>query len=251
MPRRLITAVLTAVVVALGGASSALADQATLLDFVDPIPPGETATWTFTLVVVGAGIPNVAYENAESFAAGETVTATITPIVEPAGFGTVELVGSDTLTGTASEEWNTGENGELGEIVFGPELSLRYTAPSLGELGCTDHPGETFRGHVGVLADFNGETGTRAHVDPLLSGQGWVGAAVPLEFTCPPAESAPAPADLADLTPPPTDTSPATAAPGEARPLWALLAVLVIVGLAVDSYRRITGSRLRRSRRTT
>ena len=64
MPRRLATAIVTAMVVALGGASSALADQATLLDFVEPIPPGETATWTFTLVVAGAGIPNVAYENA-------------------------------------------------------------------------------------------------------------------------------------------------------------------------------------------
>lgn len=248
MPRRLVAALVTAVVVAVGGASSAHADQATLLDFVESIPPGETAVWTFTLVVAGAGIPNVAYENAESFAAGETVTATITPIVEPAGFGTAELVGSGTLTGTASDDWNTGENGEVGEIVFGPELSLRYTAPSLGDLGCTDHPGETFRGHVGVQAEFIGETGTLAHVDPLLGGQGWVGAAVPLEFTCPPAESGPAPVDLADLTPPPTDTSPATAAPEGARPLWALLAVVVIVGIAVDSYRRIAGSRLRRSR---
>jgi hypothetical protein len=247
MPRRLVTAAVTAVVVALAGASTAHADQATLLDFVESIPPGEAAVWTFTLVVAGAGIPNVAYENADSFVAGETVTATITPIVEPAGFGTVELVGGGTLTGTASDDWNTGEGGEIGAIVFGPELSLRYTAPSLGDLACTDHPGETFYGHVGVLADFSGETGTLAQVDPLLGGQGWVGAAVPLKFTCPPAESAPDPADPADLTPPPTDASPATAASHEARPLWALLAVLVIVGFAVVALSQIAGSRLRRS----
>jgi hypothetical protein len=245
MPRSLVAAVVTAIVVALGGASYAQADQATLLDFVDSISPGETADWTFTLVIAGHGIPNVAYENAESFAAGETVSATITPVVEPAGFGTVELVGSSTLTGIASDDWKTGENGEFGDITFGPEFSLRYTAPSLGDLGCTDHPGETFYGHVGVLADFIGDAGTLAHVDPMLGGRGWVGAAVPLEIICPLAESTPAPADLADITPPPTDTSPASAAPEGARPLWALLAILVIVGVAVVADSRMGDSRLR------
>lgn len=247
MPRSLIAAVVAAIVVAVGGASNAQADQATLLDFVDSIPPGETAEWTFTLVVVGAGIPNVAYENAESFAAGETVTATITPIVEPAGFGTVDLVGSGTLTGTAPDDWKAGEVGEFGDIFFGPELSLRYTAPSLGDLGCADHPGETFRGHVGVLADFKGDAGTLAHVDPLLGGQGWVGAAVPLGVTCPLAGSTATPADLADLTPPPTDALPASAAPEGAPPLWALLAVLVVVGVAVVACSGFGGSRIRRS----
>lgn len=244
MPRSLVAAVVTAVVVAIGGASNAQADQATLLDFVGSIPPGETAEWTFTLVIAGHGIPNVAYENAESFAAGESVTATISPVVEPAGFGTVELVGSGALTGTASDDWNTGEHGEFGDITFGPAFSLRYTAPSLGDLGCADHPGETFYGHVGVLADFAGDTGTLAHVDPLLGGQGWVGAAVPLEITCPLAESTPAPADLADITPPPTDTLPASAAPEGAPRLLALLTILVIVGVAVVAYARM-GARLR------
>ena len=145
------------------------------------------------------------------------------------------------------DDWKAGEVGEFGDIFFGPELSLRYTAPSLGDLGCADHPGETFRGHVGVLADFKGDAGTLAHVDPLLGGQGWVGAAVPLGVTCPLAESTATPADLADLTPPPTDALPASAAPEGAPPLWALLAVLVVVGVAVVACSGFGGSRIRRS----
>src|SRR4029079_9349006 len=80
MRRRLLTAIAMAMVLAAGGATSARADQAVLLDFVGPIPPGGTEEWSFTLAIAGHGIPNVAYENAESFAVGETVTAVITPV---------------------------------------------------------------------------------------------------------------------------------------------------------------------------
>ena len=223
MFRRLFAAGVTAAVLAFGGAPAVRGDQATLLDFVEQIGPGETAEWSFTLVIAAAGIPNVAYENADSFAVGETVTATITPIVQPDGFGTVELIGDHTLT---------GESGEFGEIAFTPQLTVRYTAPSLEELGCTDHPGERFFGHVGVLADFSGDAGTRAHIDPEMGGQGWVGAAVPLEFECPLGESTTSSAEpttsSAEQTLPPTDTSPAGAA-SRTPPAWTVLPLFAFV----------------------
>lgn len=232
MFRRLFAATLTAAVLAVGGAPAVRGDQATLLDFVEQIGPGETAEWSFTLVIVAAGIPNVAYENAESFVAGETVTATITPIVQPDGFGTVELIGDDTLTGTAPDDWKSGESGEFGDIAFTPQLTVRYTAPSLEELGCTDHPGETFYGHVGILADLIGDAGTRAHIDPEMGGQGWVGAAVPLEFECPLGESTTSSAlpttSSAEPTLPPTDTSPAGAA-SRTPPAWMALPMFALV----------------------
>src|SRR5262245_61469397 len=135
MQRRLVAAVVAAIVVSVGWASVAQADQATLPGYIGALAPGDTREGAFTLVVAGAGIPNVAYDHGASFAAGETVTATITPTVEPAGFGKVELISTDTLTGTVSADWNTGQYGEFGEIAFGPDVSLRYTAPSLGDLG--------------------------------------------------------------------------------------------------------------------
>jgi hypothetical protein len=217
MFRRLSAAAVTAAVLAFGGAPAVRGDQATLLDFVEQIGPGETAEWSFTLVIVGAGIPNVAYENADSFAAGETVTAMITPIVQPDGFGMVELIGDHTLTGT--------KTGEFGEIAFTPQVTLRYTAPSLEELGCTDHPGERFFGHVGVLADFVGDAGTRAHIDPEMGGQGWVGAAVPLEFECSLGEPT---TSSAEPTLPPTDTSPAGGA-GQTPATWTVLPLIALV----------------------
>ena len=232
MFRRLFAATVTAAVLAFGGAPAVRGDQATLLDFVEQIGPGETAEWSFTLVIAAAGLPNVAYENADSFAVGETVTATITPIVQPDGFGTVELIGDHTLTGTAPDDWKTGESGEFGDIAFTPQLTVRYTAPSLEELGCTDHPGEKFFGHVGVLADFSGDAGTRAHIDPEMGGQGWVGAAVPLEFECPPGESTTSSAEpttsSAQPTLPPTDTSPAGAA-SRTPPAWTVVPLLAFV----------------------
>ena len=231
MLRRLLAPVVMAVVFTVGGAQTVRADQAVLLDFVGPIAPGETAEWSFMLAVATAGIPNVAYENADSFAAGETVTATIAAVVEPEGFGTVELVSDDTLSGTASDDWNTGEGGEFGELEFAPGVTLRYTAPSLEQLGCDEHPGETFYGHVGVLADFIGDAGTKAHVDPLMGGQGWVGAAVPLEISCPPADTGAPPAGPAEQTLPPTDTAPSSTSEREAPPLWLVLAIPGVVGL--------------------
>jgi hypothetical protein len=225
MFRRLFAAAVTAAVLAFGGAPAVRGDQATLLDFVEQIGPGETAEWSFTLVIAAAGIPNVAYENADSFAVGETVTATITPIVQPDGFGTVELISDDTLTGTAPDDSKTGDSGEFGEITFTSQLTIRYTAPSLEELGCTDHPGERFFGHVGVLADFSGDAGTRAHIDPEMGGQGWVGAAVPLEFECPLGEPT---TSSAEPTLPPTDTSPAGTA-GRTPAAWMVLPLIAIV----------------------
>jgi hypothetical protein len=233
MLRRLLAPVVMAAVLAVGWAQTVRADQAVLLDFVGPIAPGETAEWSFTLAVGTAGIPNVAYENADSFAAGETVTATIAAVVEPEGFGTVELVSDDTLTGTASDDWNTGEVGEFGELEFAPGVTLRYTAPSLVELGCDENPGDTFYGHVGVLADFSGDAGTEAHVDPLLGGQGWVGAAVPVEISCPSAKTGAPPAGPAEQTLPPTDTSPLSTSEREVPPLWLALSIPVVVGLLV------------------
>ena len=243
--RRLLAPVVMAVVVAVGWAQSVRADQAVLLDFVGPISPGETAEWSFTLVVASAGIPNVAYENAERFAAGETVTATIAAVVEPAGFGTVELVSDDTLTGTTSDDWSTGEFGASGELEFAPEVTLSYTAPSLAQLGCVENPGETFYGHVGVLADFSGDAGTEAHIDPLLGGQGWVGAAVPLSITCPSAETGQRPAGAAELTPPPTDTAPSGATARADQPLRLLLPLALVLVLFVVAQARILGMRAR------
>jgi hypothetical protein len=234
--------VAAAAVLAVGWVDDARADQATLDDFLAPIAPGETEEWSFTLTIAKHGIPNVAYENAETFAVGETVIATITPVVEPEGFGAVALVSDDTLAGTTSDDWNTGEFGEFGELEFAPELTLRYTAPSLADLECTSNPGRTFYGHVGVLADFSGDVGTKAHVDPLLGGQGWVGPAVPLEITCPADETDPDPKDSADLTPPPTHTSPSGAATQRMRPLWPLLSTAVAVGLLVVALSRIRGT---------
>ena len=245
MLRRLLAPVVMAVVFTVGWAQTVRADQAVLLDFVGPIAPGETAEWSFTLAVATAGIPNVAYENVDSFAAGETVTATIAPVVEPEGFGIVELVSDDTLTGTASDDWNTGEVGEFGELEFAPGVTLRYTAPSLVELGCDENPGETFFGHIGVLADFSGDAGTEAHVDPLMGGQGWVGAAVPLEVTCPPADTGSLPPGQAEQTLPPTDTSPSSTSEREAPPLWLLLSVPLVVGLLVAARPGIRGMRPR------
>ena len=60
MFRRLFAAAVTAAVLAFGGAPAVRGDQATLLDFVEQIGPGETAEWSFTLVIAPAGIPNVA-----------------------------------------------------------------------------------------------------------------------------------------------------------------------------------------------
>ena len=245
MLRRLLAPVVMAVFVAGGWAQTVRADQAVLLDFVGPIAPGETAEWSFTLVVAGAGIPNVAYENAESFAKGETVTATIAPVIEPEGFGSVELLSDHTLTGTTSDDWNTGEFGEFGQIDFAPGVTLRYTAPSLEDLGCDENPGETFFGHVGVLADFIGDAGTEAHVDPLLGGQGWVGAAVPVEISCPSADTGAPPAGPAEQTLPPTDTAPSTTSEREAPPLWLLLSIPVVVGLLVAARSGIRGARAR------
>lgn len=245
MLRRLLAPVVMAVFVAVGWAQTVRADQAVLLDFVPPIAPGETAEWSFTLAVAGAGIPNVAYENADSFAVGETVTATIAPVIEPEGFGTVELLSEDTLTGTTSDDWNTGEFGEIGEIEFAPGVTLRYTAPSIERLGCDENPGETFYGHIGVLADFSGDAGTEAHVDPLMGGQGWVGAAVPLEVTCPPAETGSLPPGQAEQTLPPTDTSPSSTTARGAPPLWLVLSIPVVVGLLVAVRSRIRDLRVR------
>jgi hypothetical protein len=233
--RRLLAPLVMAVFVAVGWAQTVRADQAVLLDFVGPVAPGETAEWSFTLAVATAGIPNVAYENADSFAAGETVTATIAAVVEPEGFGTVELVSDDTLTGTASDDWNTGEVGQFGHLEFAPGVTLRYTAPSLEQLGCEENPGETFFGHVGVLANFSGDAGTEAHVDPLLGGQGWVGAAVPLEITCPSAGTDPSPAGPAEQTLPPTDTLPSSTTARAAPPPWLVLSIPVVVGLLVGA----------------
>jgi hypothetical protein len=245
MLRRLLAPVVMAVFVAVGWAQTVRADQAVLLDFVPPIAPGETAEWSFTLAVAGAGIPNVAYENAESFAVGETVTATIAPVIEPEGFGTVELLSEDTLTGTTSDDWNTGEFGEIGEIEFAPGVTLRYTAPSIEQLGCDENPGETFYGHIGVLADFSGDAGTEAHVDPLLGGQGWVGAAVPVEISCPSADTGAPPAGPAEQTPPPTDTAPSSTSEREAPPLWLLLSIPVVAGLLATARSGIRGMRPR------
>lgn len=247
MRRSLLTAVAMAMVLAAGGATSAQADQAVLLDFVGPISPGETEEWSFTLAIARHGIPNVAYENAESFAVGETVTAVITPVVEPKGFGSLELVSGDTLTGTTSDNSNTGE---FGELEFAPQVTLRYTAPSMADLGCTDHPGDTFRGHVGVLADFSGDAGTLAHIDPTMGGQGWVGAAVPVEVTCPLADSTPAPDDVADATLPPTDASPARTTSPAARLLALMLGVSVTVSLMVVGLSRLPAARPGRGRRS-
>jgi len=245
MLRRLLAPVVMAVVFTVGWAQTVRADQATLLDFVPPIAPGETAEWSFTLVVVGAGIPNVDYENAASFAVGETVTATIAPVVEPEGFGTLELLSDATLTGTTSDDWNTGESGEFGEIDFAPGVTLRYTAPSLEQLGCNENLGDTFYGHVGVLADFIGDAGTEAHVDPLLGGQGWVGAAVPVEISCPPADTGAPSADPAEQTLPPTDSLPSGTSEREAPPLWLLLSMPVVVGLLVAARFGTRGVRAR------
>jgi hypothetical protein len=237
MLRRLLAPVVMAVVFTVGWAQTVRADQATLLDFVPPIAPGETAEWSFTLVVVGAGIPNVAYENAETFADGETVTATIAPVIEPEGFGTVELLSDDTLTGT--------KPAEFGELEFAPGVTLRYTAPSLEDLACDENPGDTFYGHVGVLADFSGDAGTEAHVDPLLGGQGWVGAAVPVEISCPSADTGAPPEGPAEQTLPPTDTAPSSTSEREAPPLWLLLSIPVVVGLLVAARSGIRGVRAR------
>ncbi len=223
MYRKLLAASVMAVVLASTASPSVRADQAVLVDFVGPVAPGETIDWTFELVVAGAGLPNVVYENAESFAVGEMVTATITPVVEPGGFGTAELIGDATLVGTTSDDWNTGEYGEFGEIHFAPRVVLRYAAPSLADLGCADHPGVSFSGHVGVMADFRGDAGTLAHVDPLVNGQGWVGAAVPVEFECPVPESTTPPQGPMP-TPPPTDVEGVD--PGGPSPV-----VMVIHGL--------------------
>lgn len=241
--RRSLAAVVAAVVLVAGSATQTRADQAVLIDFVGPVAPGATQEWSFTLVVVGHGIPNVVYENAESFAAGETVTATITPIVEPEGFGSLELVGEDTLTGTTSDDWNTGEFGEFGELVFEPQLTLRFVAPQDRELGCAEHPGETFVGHVGVLAAFSGDGGTLAHIDPMIGGQGWVGAAVPIEVTCPAAQATPPAGGPPLETVPPTDTTAAVVPTRGVDPWWPLLGLsLAVFGLAV------TDRRIRRSR---
>ena len=229
MRSRRLTAAVAILLVGFAMAPGARAEQAVLVDFVPRIPPGETATWTFDLVVSMYGLPNVAFENAETFTAGETVTATISPVVEPEGFGTAELMSDAVLTGVVPDDWRSGP--AASEFWFAPRVVIRYTAPSLDDLACASRQGETSYGHVGVLADFVGDAGTIARVDPLLNGEGWVGAAVPLQFTCPASDPTQPPSDP---TPPATDRASGGAGSGGGTGApWMILAGLALGAVAV------------------
>jgi hypothetical protein len=188
----LLVAAFAAITFAFVSSHPARADQATF-GVGGPeqwdVPAGTSITYSYNLYICGAGSPNVAYENAESFAPGETVTATLTPVVWPVGSGAIELTGATSVVALIPANWPSDC------ISFVPEVSFRYTAPSAADLGCDEHPGEQLPFvYPGAHVDFEGDVGTRAHTDPDLPGGLAYEAAIPVGVRCPAAAPTPTPA---------------------------------------------------------
>ena len=221
----------------------ARADQAILVhDAVIDIAPGEVVDRADVLIMSQTGIPTVAFDGSTGFADNETVVATITLSTKDIdGLGSVELLGSPTLSGTTSADWTTGEPSYF---EFEPAIQVRYTAPSAADLGCDDHPGERFTTHLGVSATLVGSAGTMAS----FSADDFPGT-VSFVTICP--ASAPSPeapsSEAPTVTTPPTNTLPAPDATGTGIdwPSSLLLVVAAGTGALVVLTRRSTTHRNR------
>jgi hypothetical protein len=179
--------------------SAALADQALFdPDMAPAMDPGDVIVHDYRLYVGRAGIPNVAYENAATFAAGETVVATLAAVVSPPGFGSVQILSAMTVTGV-TVDWGT----ESAVLEFSPVVQFRYVAPTAADLDCDAHPGQDFFGAFGVQAAMVGSAGTLASVDTTRFPNGARGT-VSVRLTCPAAQPAAPATDVAPLA---ADTS--------------------------------------------
>jgi hypothetical protein len=239
MNRRIAIALAAALGSTLAFPLAARADQAILIhDAVIDLAPGEVVDRADVLIMSQTGIPTVAFDGATGFADNETVVATITLSTKDIdGLGSVELLGSPTISGTTTADWTTGEPSYF---EFEPAIQVRYTAPSAVDLGCDDHPGERFTTHLGVSATLVGSAGTIAS----FSADDFPGT-VSFVTICP--ASAPPP-EAPTVTTPPTNSLPAPDAAGPGTD-WASSLILVVAAGAGALIVLTRRSRTHRSRR--